>query len=70
MAIDDMDCPNCGAPVDFAGKTQATCSFCRSQLYFSDDDVKVRSVLSDLLEGKPAPSSVDVDQIRRAGARR
>jgi len=70
MAIDDMDCPNCGASVDFAGRTQTTCSFCRSQLYFSDDDVKVRSVLSDLLEGKPAPSSVDVDQIRelaRAG---
>ena len=65
MAIDDMDCPNCGAPVHFAGRTQTTCSFCRSQLYFSDDDVKVRSVLSDLLEGKPAPSSVDVDQIQQ-----
>jgi ribosomal protein L7/L12 len=70
MAIDDMDCPNCGAPVDFAGRTQATCSFCRSQLYFTAEGIKAASVLNDLLENQPVTRSVDVDQIRelaRAG---
>jgi ribosomal protein L7/L12 len=70
MAVNDLQCPNCGAPVDFAGGTQTTCSFCRSQLYLSADSVKVSSVLSDLLEGKPAPEGIDVQQIQelvRAG---
>lgn len=70
MAVNDLQCPNCGAPVEFKGTTQTTCSFCQSKLYFSDDGVKVSSVLSDLLEGKPAPAGVDVQQIQdlvRAG---
>jgi ribosomal protein L7/L12 len=66
MAVNDLQCPNCGAQVNFAGRTQTTCSFCRSQLYFSADGIKVSSVLSDLLEGKPAPAAgVDIDQIQQ-----
>ena len=65
MTVNDLQCPNCGAQVDFAGRTQATCSFCQSKLYLEDDGVKVHSALSDLLEGKPAPSGVDVDQIQQ-----
>jgi len=71
MAVNDLQCPNCGAQVDFAGRAQATCSFCQSKLFLEDDGVKVHSALSDLLEGKPpAPGGIDVDQIRelaRAG---
>ena len=65
MAVNDLQCPNCGAQVDFAGRTQATCSFCQSKLYLEGDGVKVHSALSDLLEGKPAPVGVDVDQIQQ-----
>jgi ribosomal protein L7/L12 len=65
MTVNDLQCPNCGAQVDFAGKMQATCSFCQSKLYLEDDGVKVHSALSDLLEGKPAPAGVDVDQIQQ-----
>ena len=71
MGVSDLECPNCGAQVDFAGGTQTTCSFCQSKLYLSSDGVKVSSVLNDLLEGKPATTAgVDVarvDQLARAG---
>jgi len=63
MAINDMNCPNCGATVEFAGGTRATCSFCRSQLYLSDEGVKAASVLNDLLENQPVTRSVDSDRI-------
>ena len=65
MAINDMECPNCGAPVDFAGGTRATCSFCRSPLYLTDDGVKAESALNDLLENKSVVSGVDIDRIRQ-----
>jgi ribosomal protein L7/L12 len=65
MAINDMDCPNCGAPVNFAGGSHATCSFCRSQLYLSSDGVKAESALNDLLENQPGARGVDVDHIRQ-----
>ncbi len=65
MAIDDMDCPNCGAQVDFAGRTQAVCSFCRSQLYFTAEGIRTASALNDLLENQPVARSVDIDQIRQ-----
>jgi ribosomal protein L7/L12 len=65
MAISDMNCPNCGAPVDFAGGTRATCSFCKSQLYLGSDGVKAESALNDLLEQQPIAPGVDVDHIRQ-----
>jgi ribosomal protein L7/L12 len=65
MPINDMDCPNCGAPVDFAGESRAVCSFCKSQLYLTDDGVKAESVLNDLLENSPVARGVDVDHIRQ-----
>jgi hypothetical protein len=65
MPVQDLQCPNCGAPVDFAGGTRATCSFCRSQLHLSDDGVKAASVLTDLLESQPVARGVDVDSIRQ-----
>ena len=63
MAINDRDCPNCGAPVDFAGSTRATCSFCRSQLYLTDAGVKASSALNDLLENQPVTHGVDGDSL-------
>jgi hypothetical protein len=65
MAIDDMQCPNCGAPVDFAGGTRATCSFCRSQLYLTNDGVKASSTLNDLLENQPVTRGVDVERVQQ-----
>jgi ribosomal protein L7/L12 len=65
MAVADMNCPNCGASVDFAGGTRATCSFCKSQLYLTGDGVKAASVLDDLLENQPAARSVDIDRIQQ-----
>jgi hypothetical protein len=63
MAIDDLDCPNCGAPVDFAGGTRATCSFCKSQLLLTGEGVRAASTLNDLLEQSSIRHSVDVDAI-------
>jgi ribosomal protein L7/L12 len=65
MAINDRDCPNCGAPVDFAGSTRATCSFCRSQLYLTDAGVKASSALNDLLENQPVTRGVDSDRLKQ-----
>jgi ribosomal protein L7/L12 len=65
MAINDMACPNCGAPVNFAGGSRAACSFCRSQLYLGSDGVKAESVLNDLLENPPVARGSDVDHIRQ-----
>ncbi len=65
MTIADMDCPNCGAPVDFGGGTRATCSFCKSQLYMTDDGIQAASALNDLLAQPPIMSGVDVDQVRQ-----
>jgi ribosomal protein L7/L12 len=65
MAISDMDCPNCGAPADFAGRTRATCSFCRSQLYLTDDGVKASGALNDLLANEPVRRGVDADRLQQ-----
>jgi ribosomal protein L7/L12 len=65
MAVNDLQCPNCGAQVDFAGGTQTTCSFCRSQLYVTTEGIKTASVLNDLLENQPATRSIDLDQIQQ-----
>ena len=65
MTINAMDCPNCGAPVDFAGGTSATCSFCKSQLYLTHDGVTAASALNDLLEKQPITRGVDIDRVRQ-----
>jgi ribosomal protein L7/L12 len=65
MTVNDMQCPNCGAPVDFAGSTQATCSFCQSKLYFTAEGVKVSSALSDRVESKAAPSGIDLAHVQQ-----
>lgn len=65
MAINDMQCPNCGAPIDFAGGTRATCSFCRSQVYLTDDGVKASSLLNDLLDNQPVTRGVDIEGVQQ-----
>ncbi len=65
MAITDMQCPNCGAPIDFAGSDHATCPFCRSQLHLTNDGVKAASTLNDLLENQPVAPGVDVERVRQ-----
>jgi ribosomal protein L7/L12 len=65
MAINDMNCPNCGAPVHFGDSARATCTFCKSQLYLGADGIKAASALNDLLEQPPLLPGVDVDRIRQ-----
>jgi ribosomal protein L7/L12 len=65
MAVNDMQCPNCGAPIDFADGTRATCSFCKSVLYLTGDGVKASSTLNDLLENQPVTLNVDIGHIRQ-----
>jgi ribosomal protein L7/L12 len=65
MAINDMDCPNCGAPVQFGDGTRAACSFCKSQVYLSSDGVKAESQLNDLLAQPPVARGVDFDHVRQ-----
>lgn len=65
MAVNAMDCPNCGAPVHFGTAARATCSFCRSQLYLTDDGVKAESALNDLLENQPIARGIEVDHLRQ-----
>lgn len=63
MANADLNCPNCGAPVDFAGSTRATCSFCRSQLRLTGDGVQAAGMVSDLSGNRPVAPGVDLDEI-------
>lgn len=65
MPIKDMECPNCGAPVNFGNSTRAKCSFCSSDLYMSDEGIKVSSPLNDLLENPPVPRGVDSAAIQQ-----
>jgi len=39
MTVHDLECPNCGASVEFAGSTRATCAFCKSSLRLTGDGV-------------------------------
>jgi hypothetical protein len=65
MPVNDMECPNCGAQANFGGGTRATCSFCRSQLYLTDEGVEASSVLNDLLQNPPITRGVDIERIRQ-----
>ena len=40
MIVDDLECPNCGASVDFAHGSRATCAFCRSALLLTGEGVR------------------------------
>jgi hypothetical protein len=48
MSIDDLNCPNCGAPVEFAGAALVTCAFCRSSLLLTGEGVRAAGAMSDL----------------------
>ncbi len=55
MPIENMECPNCGAPIDFAGGTTATCSFCNSRLTLTSGGVTTASALNDLVNESTDP---------------
>ncbi len=65
MPIENMECPNCGAPIDFAGGATATCSFCNSRLTLTSGGVTAASTLNDLVNGSISTSGVDVERIRQ-----
>jgi hypothetical protein len=60
-----MECPNCGAPIDFAGNTTATCPFCNSHLALTDSGVTAAGTLSDLVDRSASPPGIDLEQIRQ-----
>lgn len=65
MPVEDMQCPNCGAPIDFKGGTMATCSFCNSRLTLTNGGVQAASTLNELLANPLNVPGVDVDHIRQ-----
>jgi hypothetical protein len=75
MPVQNLECPNCGAPIDFAGSATTTCPFCNSHLALTDDGVKTASALnagtptvgapSDRLEPAASPLGIDPEQIRQ-----
>ena len=65
MPIAKLECPNCGAPIDFAGSTTATCPFCNSRLTLTDSGVQTAGALDDLVRKTESASGVDVERIRQ-----
>jgi hypothetical protein len=55
MMVNNLECPNCGAPVDFAHGSRATCAFCRSSLLLTGEGVQVQSAPPP---AQPAPAPV------------
>ena len=64
MPVENLQCPNCGAPIDFAGGTTTTCSFCSSRLTLTNSGVTAASALNDLVNGTVNLPGVDVERIR------
>ena len=48
MTVDDLECPNCGASVDFAHGSRATCAFCRSSLWLTGEGVRAANAQDKL----------------------
>ncbi len=70
MPVQNMECPNCGAPIDFGGSATTTCPFCNSHLALTDDGVKAAGVPSagtpgGQVEPSASPSGIDLEQIRQ-----
>ncbi len=65
MPVEEMQCPNCGAPIDFGGSNTATCSFCNSHLTLTSSGVQAASALNDLVASSANPPGVDADRIRQ-----
>ena len=40
MPVHDLECPNCGATVEFGSGTRATCAYCRSALLLAGNTVQ------------------------------
>ena len=64
MPVNDTNCPNCGAPIDFGRETTARCTFCNSRLTLTSGEVKADSELLSLLDQTSAPPGVDVDAVQ------
>jgi ribosomal protein L7/L12 len=65
MPVENLQCPNCGAQIDFAGGTTATCSFCNSRLTLTGSGVTATSALSDLADGSVNLAGVDLERIQQ-----
>lgn len=65
MPVNDANCPNCGAPIDFGRETTARCSFCNSRLTLTSGEVKAESLLLDLLESDTTLQGYDVERVRQ-----
>ena len=70
MPVQNLECPNCGAPIDFAGSVTTTCPFCNSHLELTDEGVKTAGTLSAgapsvRVEPPAGPPGIDQEQIRQ-----
>lgn len=67
MPVDNLECPNCGASVDFAHGSRATCSFCKSSLMLTGDGIRTTGALADLSK-EPAFPATPATPVRPASA--
>jgi hypothetical protein len=78
MTVDDLECPNCGASVDFAHGARATCAFCHSSLLLTGEGVQTADARTGARERptaapEPAPAPRPVPPLglpRRMGVAR
>ncbi len=63
MAVNALECPNCGAPVEFDHGSCATCSFCKSSLLLTGDGIRTTGALADLSK-ESAPPVVPATPVR------
>ena len=58
MLVNDLECPNCGASVDFARGSRATCAFCRSSLLLTGEGVRTANARDEppMPASEPAPT--------------
>ncbi|CAG0933117.1 hypothetical protein TFLX_02919 [Thermoflexales bacterium] len=56
MTVNDLECPNCGASVEFAHGSRARCPFCKSALLLTGDSVQTTGALADLREEPASPT--------------
>jgi hypothetical protein len=65
MPVDNLECPNCGASVDFAHGSRATCPFCKSSLLLAGDGIRTTGALA-ALSTEPASPIMPATPVRSA----
>jgi hypothetical protein len=64
MNVHDLECPNCGATVEFGGGTRATCAYCQSALLLTGGSVQTEPAPADRHPETATPASVPLASAR------